>query len=97
MNREPANIVLRPLMTEKGTKIQEIANQFFFEVRRDANKTEIKRAVEKLFQVKVTGVNTLIVPGETKRRGLHRYKTKSYKKAIVTLREGDSIELFEGV
>lgn len=97
MNREPQDLLIRPLLTEKGTKIQEHTNQYFFEVRKDANKIEIKKAVEKLFNVKVEAVNTLRMPGKWKRLGRSMGRSNGWKKAIVTLREGEVIELFEGV
>jgi large subunit ribosomal protein L23 len=97
MNREPQDIIVRPLLTEKGTKIQEHVNQYFFEVRKDANKIEIRKAVEKLFDVKVVSVNTLRLPGKWKRLGKSVGRSTGWKKAVVTLREGEVIELFEGV
>lgn len=97
MNRDPYNTIIRPLLTEKITATQEESGKFFFEVRKDANKVEIRKAIESLFSVRVRKVNTMIVHGEQKRRGQHYYKKKSYKKAVVTLFEGDTIELFEGV
>lgn len=97
MRRDPQDIIIRPLITEKGTMIQEDVNQYFFEVRKDANKIEIKSAIEKIFEVKVLRVNTIRMPGKWKRLGRHVGRSTGYKKAIVTLKEGDSIELYEGI
>jgi large subunit ribosomal protein L23 len=91
------NIIKRPLMlTEKGNLLRETQNQFFFEVDRRANKIQIKQAVEQLFNVKVTDVRTLIVRGHMRRMGRGYAKTKNWKKAIVSVKEGDTIEFFEG-
>ena len=91
------NVIKRPLMlTEKGNLLRETQNQFFFEVDRRANKIQIKQAVEQLFNVKVTDVRTLIVRGHMRRMGRGYAKTKNWKKAIVSLKDGDTIEFFEG-
>lgn len=94
--REPQKIILRPLITEKSTSQKEEARQYAFEVDRNANKIEIKEAVEYLFKVKVDKVRTLNVLGKVKRLGRKYGKRPDWKKAIVTLREGDRIEFFEG-
>jgi large subunit ribosomal protein L23 len=91
------NIIKRPLMlTEKGNLLREQQNKYFFEVDRRANKIEIRNAVEQLFNVKVTDVHTLVVRGHMRRMGRSYAKTKNWKKAIVSLKEGDTIEFFEG-
>ena len=91
------NIIKRPLMlTEKGNLLRESQNKYFFEVDRRANKIEIRQAVETLFNVKVTDVHTLIVRGRMRRMGRGHSKTKNWKKAIVSLKDGDTIEFFEG-
>jgi len=91
------NIIKRPLMlTEKGNAQRESQNKYFFEVDRRANKIEIRQAVETLFSVKVTDVHTLIVRGRMRRMGRGYSKTKNWKKAIVSLKDGDTIEFFEG-
>jgi large subunit ribosomal protein L23 len=91
------DIIKRPLMlTEKGNVLRETQNQFLFEVDRRANKIQIRQAVEKLFQVKVTDVRTLIVRGHMRRMGRGHEKTKNWKKAIVRVKDGDTIEFFEG-
>jgi len=91
-------IVRRPLMTEKSTIAGEKQNAYLFEVVNDASKDEIKEAVEKLFDVKVKSVNTLVVRGKLKRvSGRYYGKRSKWKKAVVTLREGHKIQLVEGV
>jgi len=89
-------VLRRPLVTEKSTSLQAL-NKYAFEVAGDANKHQIKEAVEKSFKVTVTGVNVLVVPGRLKRIGKKQVMTPSWKKAVVTLKPGDKIELFEGV
>lgn len=95
--REAYQIIRRPLITEKGTDLRDQTNQYLFEVAGDANKIEIKRAVETLFRVKVRQVRTLSVKGKTKRLGRFVGRTPGWKKAIATLKEGETIEFFEGV
>ncbi|MBI2883741.1 MAG: 50S ribosomal protein L23 [Candidatus Methylomirabilis oxyfera] len=94
--REAYQIIRRPLITEKGTDLKDQTNQYLFEVAGDANKIEIKRAVESLFRVKVLQVRTLSVKGKTKRLGRFIGRTSDWKKAIATLKEGETIEFFEG-
>jgi large subunit ribosomal protein L23 len=88
-------VILEPVITEKGTKAKE-GDKYLFKVSRKANKRQIKRAVEEIFQVKVEAVNTQLVKGKTKRLGRFEGKRADWKKAIVKLKEGN-IELFEGV
>ena len=95
--RDPAAIIRRPLITEKGTRLKQQENQYVFEVARDANKIEIKRAVESLFRVTVLRVRTIPVKGKLKRVGRFTGRTPDWKKAVAALKEGDSIEFFEGV
>ncbi len=89
-------VLRRPLVTEKNTELQ-AQGKYAFEVAREANKHQIKQAVEKAFKVEVTAVNVMTVPGKTRRIGRRQVLTQSWKKAIVTLKPGDSIGLFEGV
>ena len=90
-------IIKRPLiLTEKGSNLRDEQNQYLFEVDLRANKIEIRKAVETLFDVSVQDVNTLIVRGKMKRMGRTRAKTRNWKKAIVTLAADDSIDFFEG-
>lgn len=90
-------IIRRPLNSEKGTALNEKFNVYLFEVLRTANKLEIRMAVEKLFGVKVTAVRTVNGRGKNVRRGLQAGRKRSFKKAYVTLKEGERIALFEGV
>ena len=91
------HIIKRPLvLTEKGNVLRETQNKYLFEVDRRANKIQIKQAVEQLFEVKVVDVHTMIVRGYARRMGRGHAMTKNWKKAIVSLKEGDTIEFFEG-
>ena len=90
-------VLRRPLVTEKNTGILQVQNKYAFEVAEEANKPQIKQAVEKAFKVSVTAVNVMKVPGKTRRVGRQLILTQSWKKAIVTLKSGDRIEFFEGV
>ena len=89
-------IIVRPLITEKNTNLMSL-NKYSFEVDRSANKMQIKQAIESIFQVSVTAVHTMNVRGKRRRRGTAYGYTADWKKAIVTLTEGDRIQLFEGV
>jgi len=90
-------VIEQPLITEKS--MDQVADgKYTFRVRKDANKIEIAKAVEKLFNVKVEGVNTLNVKGKKRRLGRHpQGQTPDWKKAIVTLEAGQKIEIFEGM
>ena len=90
-------IIRRPLITEKTTIQKESFNQVTFEVDRKANRVEIKRAIEKIFNVRVAIVRTMQITGKVKRRGRILGKRKDWKKAIVTLMPGERIDFFEGV
>jgi large subunit ribosomal protein L23 len=94
---EIQNVIIQPLLTEKGTSLQESLNQVQFKVDIRANKIQIRNAVEKLFDVKVLSVRTQIVRGKTKRRERFEGKRSNWKKAIVSLAEGEIIEFFQGV
>lgn len=90
------DIIRRPIiLTEKSTRLREKQNQVIFEVRRDANKIQIKSAIEALFKVGVVDVNTLLMRGKEKRMGRGYAKLRNWKKAIVTLKEGDAIQFFD--
>ncbi len=91
------DIIRRPLVTEKTSIQKEAANQVTFEVDRKANRIEIRRAIERIFNVKVENVRTMQVKGKIKRRGRFLGKRRDWKKAIVTLKPGERIEFFEGV
>jgi large subunit ribosomal protein L23 len=108
--RSPEKIIKRPLLTEKGTFLKETGGngsgdidpetlkpQLLFEVAKDANKVEIRHAVEKLWNVDVLDVRTAVVRGKEKRMGRFIGKRSNWKKAIVTIAAGQNIEFFEGV
>lgn len=94
---EVHQIIRKLLITEKSTVARDESNKYFFEVDRKANKVEISRAVEKLFKVKVVNVHVMHVLGKKKRTGRIIGQKSSWKKAIVTLTEGNRIEIIEGV
>ena len=89
-------VLRRPLLTEKNTVLQ-AQNKYSFEVAKEANKHQIKQAVEKAFDVGVTAVNVMTVPGKMRRVGRRMVLTPSWKKAVVTIKAGDKIGFFEGV
>ena len=97
MTKEPRTIVRRAMISEKGTRLREKQNGYLFEVSRDANKIEIKRAIEAIFNVKVDSVRTIRVHGKPKRQGRFAGHRPDWKKALVTLAKGQTIELFEQV
>lgn len=94
---EPGAIILGPLTTEKADRLRETRNVICFRVRQDANKVQIRHAVETLFEVEVTRVRTSNFTGKTKRWGRFSGRRPDWKKAFVTLAEGHTIELFKGV
>jgi len=94
--KEVQKIIRRPLVTEKSTRQKDENRQYVFEVDGNANKIEIQSAVERLFKVKVLEVRTCNVLGKMKRLGRRFGKRADWKKAVVTLKEGDRIEFFEG-
>lgn len=96
MEKQARDIILRPVVTEKSVDLMQ-ENKYVFKVRMDANKIDIKRAVEEIFKVKVVGVNTMRVKGKEKRMGRSAGRTSDWKKAIVELAAGDTIEVFEGM
>jgi large subunit ribosomal protein L23 len=87
------NIIVRPIISEKSYRMIE-HNRYTFEVAKEASKIEIGKAVEEIFDVKVTNVNTMRVSGKPRRVRFAKGLTKSWKKAVVTLQDGDSIEMF---
>lgn len=90
------NVIKRPLLTEKSTGLKE-HGKYAFEVAPEATKIDVRQAVEKLFKVKVLDVKTMHYDGKAKRVGHNLGRKRNWKKAIVTLKEGSKIELFEGV
>ena len=89
--------IKRPLFTEKGASLKETSNQVLFEVSTSANKQEIKLAVEEIFKVKVDKVATVKVRGKIKSMGRSKGRRPDWKKAIVTLKKGENLDLIEGV
>ena len=90
-------VISKPLVTEKGTTMLSDGNWVTFKVHMDANKIQIREAIQKIFRVSVLKVNTQIVRGARRRFGRTMGYTKAWKKAMVQLKEGDKIETFEGV
>jgi len=90
------DIVRVPRITEKGTRLKEQSNVLTFEVRVDANKVQVRKAIEGIFKVKVTDVTTVNCPGKKKRMGQREGRRSDWKKAYVTLKPGEKIEIFEG-
>jgi len=95
MSLHPSQVLIRPVVSEKSYE-QIQTNQYTFRVHKDAHKTQIRQAVEELFEVKVERVNVVKVQPKPKRRGNIKGTRPGWKKAIVQLRKGDSIEIFEG-
>lgn len=97
--KKERHVLIKPILTEKMLKMQESARKYAFVVEMDANKIAIKRAIEKKFDVTVDNVATILVKGKAKkmntRRGITQGNRPNWKKAIVTLREGDTIDYFE--
>ncbi len=96
MMRNEYQVLIRPLVTEKNMQLHESENKVFFEVAPDANRIEVKRAVEKVFNVKVEKVNILNQNGKRVRFKMQMGKRKNWKKAIVTLKEGEKVDYLEG-
>jgi large subunit ribosomal protein L23 len=96
MSRDPRQVLIRPLMTEKSMRQKEELNTVAFKVRPDANKVEIRTAVESVFNVKVTAVRTASYEGKLKRMGRFQGRRSDWKKAVVTLAAGHKIDLVEG-
>lgn len=95
--RDPRKIIKRPIITERSTYLQTSGNKYVFEVDRTANKIEIAHAVKVIFDVTVLNVQTMNMKGKPKRLGVFSGRKPNWKKAIVTLKEGDYIEVFEEV
>ena len=89
-------ILEKPLITEKSTQMAQDGNWVSFRVKVEANKIQIKEAVEKIFNVTVFAINTVSVKGKVRWLGAHRGQTKGWKKAMLLLKEGDKIDMFEG-
>lgn len=91
---EAHQILVRPIITERATILTDRYNQFVFQVERKSNKFQIRDAVEAVYGVKVKKVATMVVPGKTKRRGTTTGRRPNWKKAIVTLQQGENIDFF---
>ncbi len=89
------NVLLRPVVTEKSYEAQGASNQYVFRVARDATKQQVRQAVERIFDVRVARVQVINMPAKPKRRGMHMGVRSGYRKAVVRLVEGDSIEVAE--
>ena len=95
MSLHPGEVLISPVVSEKSYG-QIVQNRYTFKVHQDAHKTQVRQAVEELFDVKVLQVNIVKVQAKPKRRGVHKGIRPGWKKAIVQLKPGDSIEIFEG-
>ena len=95
MSLHPGEILIAPVVSEKSYG-QIVQNRYTFKVHQDAHKTQVRQAVEELFDVRVRSVNIVKVQAKPKRRGVHKGVRPGWKKAIVQLKPGDSIEIFEG-
>jgi large subunit ribosomal protein L23 len=93
--KNPYDVLIQPMITEKSTILHEDSNTIAFKVHPDANKIEIRNAVETLFDVTVIAVHTIAMKGKRKRLGVHEGRRSAWKKAYVTLAEGDKISFFE--
>ena len=87
-------VLVKPIVTERATDLTEKYNQFAFKVNPTANKPQIRDAIESMYGVKVTNIRTMVVPGKLRRRGMSIGKQSNWKKAIVTLKEGDVIDFY---
>ncbi|PRP95058.1 50S ribosomal protein L23 [Enhygromyxa salina] len=90
----PQQIILRPILTEKSNELEAALNQYTFEVHKQANKIEIRKAVEIVFGVRVDKVRTMVVRGNMRRVGRFHGKTRQWKKAVVSLHPGDQIDFY---
>lgn len=97
MNQNPRDLIVHYLTTEKNTILKDASNVYVFEVARRANKRMVKSAIEKVFGVEVANVNMAVAPHKPKRLGRYEGRRPGFKKAYVTLKAGDSIEVFENV
>jgi large subunit ribosomal protein L23 len=93
---DPSQVIIRPVVSEKSYVLSE-ANRYTFRVHGDAHKTQIRQAVQELFEVNVVGVRTLSVKSKPKRRGAVRGRTRAWKKAIVEIAPGQQIPIFHGL
>ncbi len=97
MKAEYRNLIKSNIVTERSSLLRELNNEYVFEVDKSANKLMIKSAVEDLFKVKVTDVRTIVMPGKIRRMGRNEGKTSTWKKAIVRIKKGESITMFDNL
>lgn len=97
MSRPPQEVLIRPLITEQSSIMQAEQNKYTFEVHPSATKIDIRNAVEQMFDVSVKSVRTMNCLGKERRVGRHVGRRRDWKKAIVTLHEGETIDMYEGV
>lgn len=95
--RDPRDVIVRPVVTERSTMVADDLDAYTFIVHKDANKIDIRRAVETLFDVRVVDVRTANYPGKLRRMGRHVGRKPAFKKAVVKLAEGERIDVYEGV
>ncbi len=97
MSQDPRRIIKTHIQTERSTMLREVNNEYVFEVDKRATKHVIRLAIEEAFRVKVDSVRTMIMPGKLRRQGRNEGKSPTWKKAIVRLKKGESISMFENV
>lgn len=97
MKAEYRNLIKSNIVTERTSLLRELNNEYVFEVDKSANKLTIKSAVEDLFKVKVVDVRTIVMPGKIRRMGRNEGKTSTWKKAIVRIKKGETITMFDNV
>ena len=95
--KEARDIIIKPVVSEKSMLLMQENNTYSFQVNKKANKIEIRKAIQEIFNVKVEKVNTMNVTGKKRRLGRNEGKRPDWKKALVKLAEGDEIEIFEGL
>ena len=94
LNKQSYSVIVRPIVTEKTSALKAEANKVVFEVKKTANKIDVKTAIEGLFDVKVTDVSTMIMRGKDKRVGKSQGRQSNWKKAVVTLKAGTDLDVF---
>lgn len=97
MSQDPRSIIKSHIQTERSTMLREMNNEYVFEVDKRANKHVIRQAIEGAFRVRVDSVRTMIMPGKMRRMGRNEGKSPTWNKAIVRLKKGESISMFENV
>lgn len=91
----PFSVIIKPIVSEKSTLLRENEGKYTFQVRREANKLDVKKAIEAMYEVKVDSVQTNITRGKYRRRGMYYFKRPNVKKAVVSLKDGAKLPLFE--